>query len=166
LRNQDDSVRLPDGFDERVKGRGVVWTSWAPQLRIMAHESVGGFLTHCGYSSVIEALSFGLALIMLPFAIDQGLIARVFEEKKVGIEVPRDEQDGSFTRNSVAESLRLVIVDKEGSAYRENAKQQMVTLFGDKSISDRCMDQFVAFLRSHRKLPAVINNDLPTHSPN
>jgi UDP:flavonoid glycosyltransferase YjiC (YdhE family) len=166
LRNQDDSVRLPDGFDERGKGRGVVWTSWAPQLRIMAHESVGGFLTHCGFSSVAEALSFGLALIMLPFAIDQGLIARVFEEKKVGIEVPRDEQDGSFTRNSVAESLRLVIVDKEGSAYRENAKQQMVTLFGDKSISDRCMDQFVAFLRSHRKLPAVINNDLPTHSPN
>jgi len=164
--NRDDSVRLPDGFDERVKGRGVVWTSWAPQLRIMAHESVGGFLTHCGYSSVIEALSFGLALIMLPFAIDQGLIARVFEGKKVGIEVPRDEQDGSFTRNSVAESLRLVIVDKEGSAYRKNAKQQMVTLFGDRSISDRYMDQFVAFLRSHRKLPAVINNDLTTHSPN
>ncbi|KAJ6900073.1 hypothetical protein NC652_026270 [Populus alba x Populus x berolinensis] len=158
FRNRDDSVRLPDGFEERVKGRGVVWTSWAPQLRIMAHESVGGFLTHCGYSSVIEALSFGLALIMLPFAIDQGLIARVFEEKKVGIEVPRDEEDGSFTRNSVAESLRMVVVDKEGSAYRENAKQQMATLFGDETISDRCMDQFVAFLRSHRKLPSDVSS--------
>ncbi|KAJ6772545.1 GLYCOSYLTRANSFERASE [Salix koriyanagi] len=155
LRNGDDSVRLPDGFEERVKGRGVVWTSWAPQPRIMAHESVGFFLTHCGYSSVIEALSFGLALIMLPYAIDQGLIARVFEEKKVGIEVPRDEEDGSFTRNSVAESLRLINDDKEGSAYRENAKQQMMTLFGDKNIGDRCMDQFVGFLGSNRKLHAV-----------
>ncbi|KAJ6287626.1 hypothetical protein OIU76_001134 [Salix suchowensis] len=84
--------------------------------RIMAHESVGFFLTHCGYSSVIEALSFGLALIMLPYATDQGLIARVFEEKKVGIGVPRDEEDGSFTRNSVAESLWLVNDDKEGPA--------------------------------------------------
>ncbi|KAJ6720640.1 COPPER TRANSPORT PROTEIN ATOX1-RELATED [Salix viminalis] len=83
---------------------------------------------------------------MLPYAIDQGLIARVFEEKKVGIEVPRDEEDGSFTRNSVAESLRLVIDDKEGSAYRENAKQQMMTLFGDQNIGDRCIDQFVSFL--------------------
>ncbi|KAJ6325024.1 hypothetical protein OIU76_012166 [Salix suchowensis] len=155
LRNGDDSVRLPDGFEERVKGRGVVWTSWAPRPRIMAHESVGFFLTHCGYSSVIEALSFGLALIMLPYAIDQGLIARVFEEKKVGIEVPRDEEDGSFTRNSVAESLRLVNDDKEGSAYRENAKQQMMTLFGDKNIGDRCIDQFVGFLGSNRKLHAV-----------
>lgn len=82
----------------------------------MAHESVGFFLTHCGYSSVIEALSFGLALIMLPYATDQGLIARVFEEKKVGIGVPRDEEDGSFTRNSVAESLWLVNDDKEGPA--------------------------------------------------
>ncbi|KAJ6432442.1 hypothetical protein OIU84_019641 [Salix udensis] len=155
LRNGDDSVRLPDGLEERVKGRGVVWTSWAPQPRIMAHESVGFFLTHCGFSSVVEALSFGLALIMLPYAMDQGLIARVFEEKKVGIEVPRDEEDGSFTRNSVAESLRLVNDDKEGSAYRENAKQQMMTLFGDQNIGDRCIDQFVGFLGSNRKLHAV-----------
>ena len=76
----------------------------------MAHESVGFFLTHCGYSSVIEALSFGLALIMLPYATDQGLIARVFEEKKVGIGVPRDEEDGSFTRNSIAQSLWLYAI--------------------------------------------------------
>ncbi|KAF9674552.1 hypothetical protein SADUNF_Sadunf10G0138900 [Salix dunnii] len=164
LRNRDGSVRLPDGFEERVRGRGVVWTSWAPQLRIMAHESVGFFLTHCGYSSVIEALSFGLALIMLPYAIDQGLIARVFEEKKVGIEVPRDEEDGSFTRNSVAESLRVVNDDKEGPAYRENAKQQMMTLFGDQKISDRCIDQFVGFLGRNRKLHAVTHNDVPKHS--
>ncbi|KAJ6720642.1 UDP-GLYCOSYLTRANSFERASE 91A1-LIKE [Salix viminalis] len=123
LRNGDDSIRLPDGLEERVIGRGVVWTSWAPQPRIMAHES--------------------------------GLIARVFEEKKVGIEVPRDEEDGSFTRNSVAESLRLVNDDKEGSAYRENAKQQMMTLFGDQNIGDRCIDQFACFLGSNRKLHAV-----------
>ncbi|KAF9674553.1 hypothetical protein SADUNF_Sadunf10G0139000 [Salix dunnii] len=133
LRKGDGSVRLPDGFEERVKGRGV-------------------------------ALSFGLALIMLPHVVDQGLIARVFEEKKVGIEVPRDDEDGSFTRNSVAESLRLVNDGKEGSANRENAKQQMMTLFGDQNISDRCIDQFVGFLGSNRKLHAVTRNDVPTPS--
>ena len=76
----------------------------------MAHESVGFFFTHCGYSSIIEALSFRLALIMLPYTTDQGLIARVFEEKKVGIGVPRDEEDGSFTKNSVAQSLWLYAI--------------------------------------------------------
>uniref|UniRef100_A0A2P2KLZ7 Glycosyltransferase N-terminal domain-containing protein n=1 Tax=Rhizophora mucronata TaxID=61149 RepID=A0A2P2KLZ7_RHIMU len=146
---EGESVELPDGFEERVRGRGLVWTSWAPQRRIMAHESVGGFLTHCGYSSVLEALYFGLALIMLPFHIDQGLIARVFEEKRVGIEVPRDEEDGSFTSHSVAESLKLVVADKQGEMYKDNAKQ-MRKLLGDNDVNDRYINQFIEFLQSHR----------------
>lgn len=43
---------------------------------------------------------------------DQGLNAKVFAEKEVGIGVPRDEKDGSFTRKSIAESLKLVIYKK------------------------------------------------------
>ncbi|KAF2302565.1 hypothetical protein GH714_037786 [Hevea brasiliensis] len=72
LRKRDNSVKLPDGFEERVNGRGMVWTSWVTQLKIMGHELVGHFLTHCGYASIIEALYFELPLIMFPIAIDKG----------------------------------------------------------------------------------------------
>ncbi|OAY33494.1 hypothetical protein MANES_13G101300v8 [Manihot esculenta] len=148
LRKQDNSVELPDGFKDRVKGRGMVWTSWVPQLRILGHESVGGFFTHSGYGSVVEALYSGLALIMLPInIIDQGLIARVFGEKKVGVEVTRDESDGSFTKESVADSMRLVMVEKEGEEYRDNAKE-MRKLFADKDFHDQYLDHFVEFLQN------------------
>ena len=107
------SVQLPEGFLERAKGSGIVWTDWAPQLRILAHESVGGFLTHCGWGSVKEALQFGVPFVLLPFLMDQGLNARFLEEREVGVEVPRNEQNGLFSSDSVAQTLRLVMKDEE-----------------------------------------------------
>ncbi|KAF3629277.1 hypothetical protein FXO38_27778 [Capsicum annuum] len=76
-------IKLPDGFEERTKGRGIIWKSWAPQLKILSHDSAGGFLNHCGWSSVIEGLMFSHLLIILPFLIDQGLNARILEDKGV-----------------------------------------------------------------------------------
>lgn len=109
-----DSTELPDGFEDRIKGRGVVYTNWLPQLKILAHDSIGGFLTHDGWNSVIEGLYIARPLIMLPYFHYQWLNARILGEKKVGVEVPRNEQDGSFTRNAVANSLKLVMLDDEG----------------------------------------------------
>ncbi|XP_044480648.1 putative UDP-rhamnose:rhamnosyltransferase 1 isoform X1 [Mangifera indica] len=151
LRNRDDTVVLPDGFEERVKGRGVVCTSWAPQLRILAHESVGAFLTHCGFSSVTESLYYGQPLVMLPFSNDQGLIARVFTEKKVGIEIPRNEEDGVYTRKSVAETLRLVIAEEGGKIYRKKTNELRV-LFADEQLHDQYIHKFVEFLENHRQV--------------
>ncbi|XP_021897432.1 UDP-glycosyltransferase 91A1-like [Carica papaya] len=140
-------LELPEGYEDRIKGRGIVWASWAPQLRILSHDSVGGFLTHCGWSSIIEGAMFGRALAMLPFMVDQGLNARVMEERKVGVLIPRnDEQDGLFTRDGVAGSLRLVMADqdKEGSktGYKENARK-MAKLFGDRELHEKYMDGFL-----------------------
>ena len=56
---------LPSGFLERIEGRGMVVEGWAPQKAILAHPSIGGFLTHCGWSSVSEGMSFGVPMIAL-----------------------------------------------------------------------------------------------------
>ncbi|KAK1587562.1 hypothetical protein Q3G72_014226 [Acer saccharum] len=139
-------VELPEGFEERTKGRGVVWTSWAPQLQILGHDSVGGMLSHSGWSSVVEAVQFERALILLTFLADQGINARVLEEKQIGYSIPRDERDGSFTRNSVAESVKLVMIKEEGQIYRNMAKEMKV-LFGDRVRQDLYVDNFLDHLK-------------------
>ncbi|XP_019185865.1 PREDICTED: UDP-glycosyltransferase 91A1-like isoform X1 [Ipomoea nil] len=144
-------IHLPEGFEERTKGRGIVCTSWAPQLKILSHESVGGFLTHSGWSSVVEAIQFEKPLVLLTFLADQGLNARVLEEKKIGYSVPRDERDGRFTREAVAESLRLVVVEKEGNIYREKIKE-MKGLFCDQTRQDGYVDTLLHYLHCHKSI--------------
>ncbi|KAI4379554.1 hypothetical protein MLD38_005834 [Melastoma candidum] len=134
---------LPPGYEARVEGRGFVWYGWAPQLDILAHSSVGGFLTHCGWSSTVEALGQGLALVLFSGAnSDQGLMARLLHEKGVGIEIPRDEMDGSFTREAAAETIRRVMMDEEGERIRANA-WSMREVFSSMDLQKRYMAELI-----------------------
>ncbi|KAL2935289.1 putative UDP-rhamnose:rhamnosyltransferase 1 [Bienertia sinuspersici] len=143
------SLELPEGFEERTRDRGMIYRSWVPQVRILSHDSVGGFLTHAGMSSIIEPLMLGKPLVMLPLGGDQGLNARFMAEKKTGIEIPRNVEDGSFTRSSVAESLVLMLLDEAGKTYRDHAKK-ISAIFADKSIQSRCIDKFCNYLYEYK----------------
>ncbi|KAK1412931.1 hypothetical protein QVD17_34551 [Tagetes erecta] len=69
-----DTVRrleLPEGFECRIEGRGLVVREWAPQPEILGHFSVGGFMSHCGWNSCMEAMTGGVAIIAWPGHSDQ-----------------------------------------------------------------------------------------------
>ncbi|KAH0463328.1 hypothetical protein IEQ34_007910 [Dendrobium chrysotoxum] len=138
---------VPAGLLESIKvhGRGLVCMDWVPQVRILAHPSIGGFLTHAGCSSVVEGLAFGLAMILLPMIIDQGLIARKLVEKGFGVEVPRKE-DGSFTGDDIAKSLRFAMVEDQGKVLRAKAKECM-HLFGDEELHDFYVSESIEHLK-------------------
>ncbi|KAK6923264.1 UDP-glucuronosyl/UDP-glucosyltransferase [Dillenia turbinata] len=147
--HDDEVLELPEGFEERVRGRGVVYTTWVPQLRILSHDSVGGYLIHSGWSSVVEAMSLAKPMILLTFCYDQGLCARVLEEKKMGYPIPRNEFDGTFTSDSVAESLRLVVVEEGGKIYRDKARE-MKEFFGNLKLQDQYVDDLIGFFKTRR----------------
>ncbi|ERN14368.1 hypothetical protein AMTRI_Chr13g123960 [Amborella trichopoda] len=140
---------LPKGFEGRTERQGIICIGWAPQQRIFAHPSIGGCLFHSGWGSIIEALSHGLALILLPFIIDQGINARLLGEKKLGFEVERNEDDGSFTKVSIAKALRFVMVEEEGEPLRVKARE-MKPIFGNKELSDMYLDGFANFLKNNK----------------
>ncbi|XP_074585273.1 putative UDP-rhamnose:rhamnosyltransferase 1 [Curcuma longa] len=147
------AVRKPSGSGTSGGGgarrhcHGLVIEGWVPQLEILRHNSVGAFLTHCGYSSVIESLQFGLPLVMLPSIIDTGLIARWCSEMKVGEEVARNEADGSFTGEDVAIAIRKVMVEEEAKEFRRNAEKQQEVV-ADTKLHESYVDNFIQRLRS------------------
>ncbi|KAJ7957332.1 Glycosyltransferase [Quillaja saponaria] len=83
---------LPEGFEERMKEskRGLLVRNWAPQLEILSHKSVGVFLSHCGWNSVLESLSQGVPIIGWPMAAEQSYNSKMLmEEMGVNVELTR-----------------------------------------------------------------------------
>uniref|UniRef100_K7MF05 UDP-glycosyltransferases domain-containing protein n=1 Tax=Glycine max TaxID=3847 RepID=K7MF05_SOYBN len=143
----NDEDFLPFGFIERTSNRGVVCMGWIPQQEILAHPSIGGSLFHSGWGSVIETLQFGHILVVLPFIIDQPLNARFLVEKGLAIEVKRNE-DGSFTRNDIATSLRQAMVLEEGKKIRINTGEAAAIVGNLKLHQDHYIAEFVQFLKN------------------
>ncbi|XP_009587012.1 putative UDP-rhamnose:rhamnosyltransferase 1 [Nicotiana tabacum] len=147
----NDVDALPSGFGAATEGRGLVHIGWAPQKEILAHPSIGGSLFHGGWGSAIETLQHGHVLVVLPFVFDQGLNARLLVEKGVAIEVRRNEEDGSFSGNDIATSLREAIVSEEGEELRARARKA-AAIFGDQKLHDSYVKNFVEYMRSNGEM--------------
>ncbi|KAI3470290.1 hypothetical protein Pfo_026953 [Paulownia fortunei] len=113
---------LPEGFLDRVKQRGIVVQGWAPQAAILAHPSVGGFMSHCGSSSITESIYFAVPVVAVPLKLDQPVNCRLVVEVGVGVEVIRDE-NGQFDGKGVAKAVNEVIVEESGEGLRYKARE-------------------------------------------
>ncbi|KAF3648082.1 MAP kinase family protein [Capsicum annuum] len=143
----DDVDPLPTGFDTRTAEKGVVHVGWAPQKEILAHPSIGGSLLHAGLGSIIETLQHGHVLVALPFVYDQGLNARLLVEKGLGIEVERNEENGSFTRKDIDKALTYAMVSKEGKELRARAREA-ASVFADTQLHNSYISTFVEYLKA------------------
>lgn len=146
-----EPVTLPTGFEDRVKGWGIIWRGWVPQLKILSHSAMGGSLMHSGWSSIIETLGVGLPLVLLPMVNDQPLLARLLVWKKIGVEIRRNDQHGWFTGQIVADTLKMVMVDKDGEQYRTMARDLRST-FADKIEQSRYIDDIISYFTEHRRV--------------
>ncbi|KAJ3679966.1 hypothetical protein LUZ60_016244 [Juncus effusus] len=64
---------FPKGFFERISDRGLIVKEWGPQREILSHPAIGGFLTHCGWNSVLEAVASAVPMVTWPIFAEQFL---------------------------------------------------------------------------------------------
>ncbi|KAD5803107.1 hypothetical protein E3N88_14467 [Mikania micrantha] len=121
------------GFETRLKDRGLIIRDWAPQTLILLHPSVGGFLTHCGWNSVLEGVSAGVPMITWPQFAEQFLNEKLIVQVLgigVGVGAPgvvhwgqEDEFGVTVKSEQVETAIRTVMeVGPEGIERRKKAK--------------------------------------------
>lgn len=122
-------------FDERIGGRGLLIRGWAPQVLILSHPSVGGFITHCGWNSTLEGVSAGVPMITWPVFAEQfcneKFIVNVMKTGiRVGVEVPvllgMDDPKAAVQVRSDDVKMaidKLMDGGEEGAERRERARK-------------------------------------------
>ncbi|XP_065003118.1 hydroquinone glucosyltransferase-like [Musa acuminata AAA Group] len=124
LQGPDDPLRyLPEGFLGRTRGAGLVVPLWVPQVEVLAHAATGGFLTHCGWNSLLESFVHGVPMIAWPLYAEQRTNA-VMMADGLGVALrPKTAADGSgpVRREEVAEVARELMEGEAGKKAREKA---------------------------------------------
>ncbi|XP_047979500.1 UDP-glucosyltransferase 29-like [Salvia hispanica] len=118
---------MPVGFLEAVGERGLVVTGWAAQRRILGHPSVGGFMSHCGRSSVTESLYFGVPVVGAGMNVEQPLNAQWVEELGAGVEVEREGGVGVYYGEEIGRAIeKVMVVEKEGLRSRARSLSELI----------------------------------------
>ncbi|GLT26593.1 hypothetical protein SLA2020_016480 [Shorea laevis] len=122
---EDQSPELPEGFEERTEGEGMVARGWVPQAEILKHPSTGGFLSHCGWGSCLESISSGLPIAAWPMHSDQPRNATlVTQVLKVGLIVREwSHREELITASAIKEALRTLMASEEGEMMRKRAEE-------------------------------------------
>ncbi|MCO5595331.1 hypothetical protein L7F22_049373 [Adiantum nelumboides] len=115
--------RLQEAFNLlKEQGKGY-FTSWAPQLAVLEHPSVGAFLSHCGWNSTFESLHLGVPILGFPIGGEQPLNLKcLVSDWKAGLALQEAEDRGKpLRREFVEKAVREILVGEEGKKAKEGA---------------------------------------------
>lgn len=123
---RESKVELRDGFEDKLSERGIIVNEWVDQREVLEHPIVQGFLSHCGWNSVLEGICPEVPILAWPMMAEQYLNARmVTEEIQVGLRV--NTVDGSakgfVTWKSLKDTVLELMEGKKGKTLREKVKE-------------------------------------------
>ncbi|CAC5399669.1 UGT [Mytilus coruscus] len=103
------------GDCEKENGN-ILLLPWLPQNDLLGHVKTKLFITHCGKSSVFEALYHGVPMIAFPIFLDQGSNAAIIEDKGYGISMDILE----FSEDELVENINKVV---HNTTFKSNIKR-------------------------------------------
>lgn len=118
---------LTEGYEKRMEGKGLIVRGWAPQVQILGHEAVGGFVTHCGWNSTLEGVCAGVPMVTWPVSAEQFYNEKVVTQI-LGIGVIIGNQKwarlvGDFVkRETIAKAVNQILEGKEAEEMRSRVK--------------------------------------------
>ncbi|KAJ4965497.1 hypothetical protein NE237_017346 [Protea cynaroides] len=159
----DQEPWLPDGFEKRMEGKGLIVRGWAPQVLILEHPAVGGFVTHCGWNSILESVSAGVPMITWPLFAEQFYNEKVVTMVlKIGVEVGTKtwrvfagEEKELVKRDAIKEAVtRLMDSGEEAEEMRSRVRKlkEMARRAVEKGGStDADLTALIEDLRLHKR---------------
>jgi hydroquinone glucosyltransferase len=114
---------LPEGFVERNTGIGLAVAEWTPQVEILNHRAIGGFVSHCGWNSTLEAVAAGVPMLAWPLYAEQRVNAVMLSSERMGLALRPREEDGVVPREEVAAAVTELIAGEKGAAARGKAQE-------------------------------------------
>ncbi|CAA2978367.1 UDP-glycosyltransferase 86A1-like [Olea europaea subsp. europaea] len=139
---------LPFGFVDEIRDQGLI-VQWCNQHMVLSHPAIGGFLTHCGWNSILESIWCGIPMICHPLASDQPTNRKlVVDDWKIGINLCDEE---SVTREEVAKKIDNLMRGTVLDGLRMEIKKVRTILQNALAIdgsSEKNIDQFIKDLKS------------------
>lgn len=143
-----EESKLPSNFREETAEKGIV-VSWCPQLEVLAHHAIGCFVSHCGWNSTMEAISFGVPMVAMPQFLDQIYNAHFVEQVwGVGI-VPREDENGLILSDEINRCITELMEGNRGQDIKKNAirwKELAKEAISEGGDSDKCILDIVSEL--------------------
>jgi hypothetical protein len=124
---EDKEDWLPEGFEERMGDKGLIIRGWAPQVLILDHEAIGGFVTHCGWNSTVEGIAAGVPMATCPLSAEQFYNEKLVTQiLKIGIRIGVQEQallvGDSIKSKALEEAVSRLMEGEEAEEMRGKAK--------------------------------------------
>ncbi|XP_015057990.1 UDP-glycosyltransferase 86A1-like [Solanum pennellii] len=137
---------MPLGFEEETADRGLV-VPWCSQLAVLSHPAVGGFLTHCGWNSILESILCKVPMVCFPVIGDQLTNRKlVVDDWRIGVNLCTR---GLIRREVVAENIGK-IMNKSDESRKNIDKTKMIlqNALSDEGSSDKNLNQFIQDMKN------------------